>query len=102
MEEIPRIVRVLIMYIIPAAVLMIGTWCLSRNRFMPTKLKGLIFAVFGFGIAYLFREDQGEGPFLRPVGVLMGIVGIYFFFEGLKKEIVSAINIKSKPEQDET
>jgi nitrogen fixation-related uncharacterized protein len=87
--------------IIPV-ILVVGIIWLSLKPIMPTKLKGLIYAVLGFGCAYLFRNDQGEGPFMRPVGIIVGATGVYFFFDGLKNEIISAINTKAKPEQDET
>ena len=90
-----------LLFAIPVTV--VGLWWLSRNRIMPIKMKGLIFAVLGFALAYLFRNDSGEGPFMRPVGFIVGIVGVYFYFEGLKNEIVSSIcSKKSESEQDGT
>jgi hypothetical protein len=72
-------------------VLIVGIWWLSRNKMMPRKLKGLIFAVLGFGLAYAARNDTGDGPYVCAVGVIVGAAGVYFFFEGLKNEIISAL-----------
>ncbi len=87
--------RHIMLVVIPVAII-IGIWWLSRNPIMTTKLKGLIFAALGFGLAYLFRNDQGEGAFMCLAGIVVGVAGVYFFFDGLKKEIIAGINPPQK------
>ena len=60
------------------------------------KWIGLVVAILG---AWLLKEcwfDPVEGKILRPFTVLVIVGGVVAFFEGLKREIIVAVQQKDR------
>ena len=69
---------------------------------MMRKIVGLVIFLIGAWLFYVFRHDQGEGPFMRPMGFLVATGGMFWFLEGLKQEIVDAIRRNRDSDRDVT
>jgi hypothetical protein len=69
---------------------------------MGRKILGIVVFLIGTWLFYVFRHDQGEGPFMRPVGFLAATGGLFLFLEGLKQEIVDAIQESRDSNRDVT
>jgi fucose 4-O-acetylase-like acetyltransferase len=76
--------------IVPLLVLL-AIWVFLRADFIPTKLKGLIFAVLGFGLACAIGVRSPEKMYFAAFAACVGTAGIYCFFEGLKREIIRGV-----------
>lgn len=61
---------------------------------MGMKIVGIILFLAGIWWAYIWRHDPAEGKLMRPVGFLAAASGFFMFFEGLKREIIAAIQKK--------
>jgi hypothetical protein len=57
-------------------------------RMKHAAIAAIIFATWWF---YVWRHDPVEGAYMRPFAIVVGGVGILAYFEGLKREIVAAL-----------
>ncbi len=55
------------------------------------KIGGFILLLLGLLWVYLWRQDLAEGPAMRVVGFIGAEAGVFLFFEGLKREIITAV-----------
>ena len=55
------------------------------------KIGGFILVLLGLWWAYMWRHDPAEGPVMRAVGYVGMLAGLFLFFEGLKREIITAV-----------
>jgi len=55
------------------------------------KLLGFIAMLGGACWAYLWRHDPVQGPLFAPLGCIAAAAGFFMFFEGMKREIIEAV-----------
>jgi hypothetical protein len=60
------------------------------------KYTGVIILLLASWWAYAWRHDPVEGRFMVPFGVIVAIIGVCMYFEGLKCEIIEALKDSSK------
>ena len=60
------------------------------------KIGGMILFLIAVWWTYLWRYDSCEGPFMRAVGVIAAAGGFFMFVEGIKREIIEAIQEKNR------
>jgi len=65
---------------------------------MGKKISGIILLLAGAWWAYIWREDQHEGPPMQLTGVIVAASGFFLFLEGIKQEIIAAIKEKDSKE----
>ncbi|MBN2703084.1 MAG: hypothetical protein JXR23_02640 [Pontiellaceae bacterium] len=64
------------------------------------KIRGIILFFLGAGWIYLVRHDPDEGPIM--IGFIGSGIGFFVFLEGLKQEIIEAIQKQNRDYDSET
>ena len=64
---------------------------------MLMKWIGLALTIFGVWWTYLWWHDPVEGVYMRPFGVVVGIVGVFLVILGVRNDIIKAIRERDRP-----
>ncbi len=64
------------------------------------KWVGLILTVAAVWFLRMEWENPYEGRFTRPIAILGIAMGVVFFFEGFKREIVAELRRKDRDSSD--
>ena len=84
----------IVLFAVVVAVLILGRF--ARAKTIPLMVRGLVFAVMGFGLAGLLGIW-----YLRLFGIIVGSCGVYFFFQGFKAEIISTIKREASDDNNQ-
>jgi len=61
------------------------------------KWIGFALTIFGVWWTYLWWHDAVEGAYMRPLGVVVAIVGAFVIVLGIRNDIVKGIRERDRP-----